>query len=97
MLQWLATYLVDKPHRVKILNIKSKYCTIQYGVPQGSVLSPILFIIYLNELFKLPLKAFVVSFVDDTSVAYNALTWKEVEGDFKNDMQILGCLKISYT
>ena len=47
---WLSSYLQNRTQRMKIESELSSPCHIYCGVPQGSALGPILFIIYLNDL-----------------------------------------------
>ena len=49
-LKIFANYLTNRTHRVKIGKIVSDSLTIGTGVPQGSLLGPILFLIYINNL-----------------------------------------------
>ena len=48
--QWSASYLANRTHSVQIQNCWSESSIVHHGVPQGSVLGPLLFIIYLLPL-----------------------------------------------
>ena len=50
-LQMLQSYLSNRKQRTKINDAYSKYCQILFGVPQGSILGPLLFNIYICDLF----------------------------------------------
>ena len=86
---WFASYLTSRMHRVKIGEIYSEEKLVEFGVPQGSVLGPILFNFYINDLYELPLKARVIGYADDTSLLYSAATQADVEQDFLLDCKIL--------
>ena len=49
---WFKSYLSDRTQYVTINNEKSEIQTIKYGVPQGSVLGLLLFLIYINDLSR---------------------------------------------
>ena len=50
-LAWFRSYLVDRSQRVVIENVMSNSFDMKYGVPQGSCLGPLLFILYTSKLF----------------------------------------------
>ena len=67
---WFSSYLQNRKQFVSINGFKSSVNSIQFGVPQGSVLGPLLFLIYINDL-KLSVKNSIVHhFADDTNLLY---------------------------
>ena len=51
-LKWFSSYLENRMQYVEINNIRSNTQTIKTGVPQGSILGPLLFLIYMNDIHK---------------------------------------------
>ena len=67
-LRWFESYLSNRSQYVECNNSKSDTKIITYGVPQGSILEPLLFIIYMNDFSRLSDLLFSILFSDDTAV-----------------------------
>ena len=67
LLEWLTSYLKDRKQRVRIGDTFSTTQTINAGCPQGSVLGPLLALIYLNGL-STRIRHNILLFADDTSI-----------------------------
>jgi hypothetical protein len=79
-LQLFKNYLSDRTQRVKIGTHVSRDASISFGVPQGSVLGPTLFLIYINSLCDLQLDdAKLVAYADDTAIVFSDTTWEGVK------------------
>ena len=63
---WFRAYLTDRFQYVSINNQCSQLMPVESGVPQGSILSPLLFIIYINDISDAVLYSKTLLFADDT-------------------------------
>ncbi|CAB4034645.1 Hypothetical predicted protein, partial [Paramuricea clavata] len=52
-LEWIKSYLLNRKQRVDLDNNFSEDCDVKYGVPQGSCLGPILFLLYVSQLYDI--------------------------------------------
>ena len=72
VLQWFSSYLTDRTHYVSLCNHCSDFAPVHSGVPQGSVLGPILLYYYINILsLCLPLLTHTLSYIIHLLMTYN--------------------------
>ena len=67
---WFSDYLDSRTQSVRIGDHISSALDISFGVPQGSILGPLLFMIFINDLPKVVNDCLVVQFADDTQFAH---------------------------
>ena len=63
----ILSYLTGRKHRTKINNCFSEWADIMLGVPQGSILGPLLFNIYINDIFYFVREDRITNYADDTT------------------------------
>ena len=80
LLQWFQDYLSNRYQKVIIPGGSSDLCALGAGVPQGSVLGPLLFLIYINDIVS-DIESDINLFADDTSlikIVENSIVTSEV-------------------
>ena len=70
-LEWYKSYLTGRNQFVSINSANSNYASMTCGVPQGSLLGPLLFILYINDLQNSSRILSFILFADDTSVFFS--------------------------
>ena len=70
-LDWIRNYLSDRSQYVEYNNDTSKMKTVTCGVPQGSILGPLLFFLYVNDIYLVSSCLYSIVFADDTNVILN--------------------------
>ena len=69
-LAWLASYLSHRQQCVMIHGHASTYNTVVCGVPRGSVLGPLLFLLHITDLFHVSNLLSIILFADDTNIFF---------------------------
>ena len=67
-LSWFKSYLTNRQQYVQFKDSLSSFSMIKTGVPQGSILGPLLFIIYMNDIAKVTDKFHFTIYADDTTL-----------------------------
>ena len=70
-LDWFSSYLSNRKQCVIYTNEKSTMEKLTCGVPQGSILGPLLFILYVNDIVNTSSVLEFVLFADDTTILYS--------------------------
>ena len=87
-LKWLTDYLNERQQKVIIRGCTSNPKPINAGVPQGSVLGPLLFLIYVNDIAD-SLLSLTRLFADDSSLFYSASSIDDIQGLINHDLVLL--------
>ena len=89
-LEWFRSYLCNRTQRVVLADHHSDSATVNFGVPQGSVLGPTLFIIYINGLCSTELpQAKIFTYADDTAIIFHGKKWEEVQCNVENGLKLV--------
>jgi hypothetical protein len=76
----IKSYLTNRQQYVFYNEAKSSLKPINFGVPQGSILGPLLFILYINDMASCSKYLYSLLFADDTNIIYsNSDIWKLME------------------
>ena len=86
---WFSSYLSGRKQMVRLDDAISAPLDITCGVPQGSILGPLLFLIYINDMHKSVKHSIVHHFADDTNLLYSHKNPKILRKHMNEDLKLL--------
>ena len=95
VLAWLKSYLKGRSFCVRIKNVNGKKCLLIYGVPQGTVLGPLLFVLYIHDITSVGVKygVSIDLYADDSQWYFSFSPLHERSGAIENVQNCISDLK----
>ena len=88
-LSWFRSYLSNRKQFCRVNGVASDIMDIEVGVPQGSCLGPLLFLIYINDLPQAVQGSTVSMYADDTSLCHQSYDMTQLNEAINNDLRHL--------
>ncbi len=88
--KWFSDYFTNRTQKVKIDDATSSSLPITCGVPQGSILGPLLFTLYINDLSGVVKHSKVVLYADDTALFVSGKSVSEIQLGLSEDIDAVG-------
>ena len=88
-LRWFVSYLAGRKQFCRANGTDSQVNTVNIGVPQGSCLGPLLFLVYINDLPKVVENCTVAMYADDTGLYYRGASLAQLNEIINKDLESL--------
>lgn len=85
-IELINSYLSERTQKVTVNGTSSNELIVKLGIPQGTVLGPLLFSIYINDLTKSNVNGEIISFADDTAIVFTADSNEELVNKAEDGM-----------
>ena len=86
-LEWIRDYLSNRKQYVIYNNVKSPIENVVMGVPQGSILGPLLFLLYVNDMSNVASNLSFIQYADDTSIFVKGSSLLSISKIMNNGMK----------
>lgn len=87
--EWFISYLTNRSQCVRVGNAGSPFRSINRGVPQGSVLGPTLFNLFLNDITSLNLTSKILLYADDVVLYQSGNDISEIKATLRSDLDMI--------
>ena len=85
----MESYLSDRKQQIKIGNVVSSWAEIKKGVPQGSILGPLLFNVFINDIFYFIKNCDIYNYADDNTSSFHSPDLMKFEEFYKVEVKFL--------
>jgi len=85
--KWIKIYQSDRSQYVYVNNVSPQHSPVRCGVPQGSILGPLLFIIYINDISTISNVREFVLFADDTNLFLQDISLSSLESRLNVELE----------
>ena len=89
--KWFESYLLSRKHCVSVQGCSSNYLTVQSGVPQGSILGPLIFCLFINDICKLSFssQSKISLYADDTAIFNKDSDHSQIQINLQRDFDLI--------
>ena len=89
VLNWFRSYLTNRSQYVHVNNVSSDIRNLRHGVPQGSILGPLLFVVYINDIPQINTIAKFILYADDANIIITANSFEEIQNKIETLLENL--------